>query len=77
MPMPKSVSELHDQLADVQTQVEAVDTALAALPGTPLEADLPDIVQIVADLTSTTTALKSIVDTIATVIATTRMSQGK
>lgn len=61
MPLPQSARELSADLEDVQTAIDA-------LPSTPLEADLPDIVAIVASLQVITT-------TIASILATTRINQ--
>lgn len=75
MPLPREARELETNLDSVQSQMEGVATSIAALPATPLEADLPDIVQVVADLADTAAALKVVVDTIANVLATTRINQ--
>lgn len=75
MPLPEAARSLEPDLIVVQGQLEAVATSIAALPATPVEADLPDIVQVVADLADTAAALKVVVDTIANVLATTRVNQ--
>lgn len=64
MPLPRELETVEGDVNDISnTALPALQTAIAALPATPLEADLPDIVQIVADL-------KSIVDTLATATST-------
>ena len=74
MPVPS----LDDPITDaetVSTNLTAVSAAIAALPATPLEADLPDIVQIVADLNTAAQAMQVIVAQVLTMISTTRVSQ--
>ena len=75
MPMPISASELIADAETLNTDLTAISTAIAALPGTPLEADLPDIVQIVADLNTAAQAMQAIVAQVLTVISTTRINQ--
>lgn len=75
MPLPQTARMLESDVTEVGTQLTAVATALSALPATPLEADLPDIVQIVADLGTSAEALQSIVAQILTVLSTTRVNQ--
>lgn len=75
MALPRSAKELAAELETVGTSITAVDNAIAALPATPLEADLPDIVQVVADLSAATASLKTIVDTVAVILSTTRINQ--
>lgn len=75
MPLPESARDLPTDVAAVGVELAAVDTALAGLPGTPLEADLPDIVQIVADLSTASTNLQAIVTTITNILSTTRINQ--
>lgn len=74
MPLP-SVETFQADAEVVATDLAAVTTAIAALPATPLEADLPDIVQIVADLSTAAAALQGIVSQILVVLSTTRVSQ--
>lgn len=74
MPIPSLETSI-DNAADVATELSAINTAIAALPATPLEADLPDIVQIVDDLNNAATALQGIVTQILTTISTTRIGQ--
>jgi hypothetical protein len=52
----------------VETELESIQTAIDALPGTPLEADLPDIVAVVA-------SLQAIVTTIVSTIKSVRINQ--
>lgn len=75
MPLPEAAKEIPADIAAVQTSIDAVDTAIAGLPATPLEADLPDIVQIISDLSAAATSLRTVVDSIATILATTRVNQ--
>lgn len=75
MPIPTSASELSADAETVSTGLSAISDAIAALPATPLEADLPDIVQIVADLATSAAALQAIVDSLITILATTRIKQ--
>lgn len=74
MPLPSLDNPIADTEA-VGTELEAIATAVAALPATPLEADLPDIVQIVADLGTAAASLQIIVSQILTVLSTTRINQ--
>lgn len=75
MPIPKEARTLIDDVADIETAVTAVDTAIAALPATPLEADLPDIVQIVADISAVAASLRAAVATLTSIVATVRINQ--
>lgn len=75
MPLPNLALDLIIEAETVSTNLEAVSTAIAALPPTPLEADLPDIVQIVADINVAATGLQAIVAQILTILSTTRISQ--
>lgn len=75
MPISSVVLGLQPAAEEIAVQLEGVSTAIAALPATPLEADLPDIVQIVANLTTQAEALQSIVTQILSVISTTRINQ--
>lgn len=74
MPIP-SLDDTIIQVDEVSTDLGAVTTALAALPATPLEADLPDIVAIVSDLNSAATSLQAVVASMLTVLSTTRINQ--
>lgn len=73
MPMPQT--DLINELQSIGNELGDVSTAIEALPPTPLEGDLPAIVQIVNDLVTTTGNLKSSVDTIVTILTTTRVNQ--
>lgn len=75
MPLPILATDLINEAETVSTNLAAVSTAITALPATPLEADLPDIVQIVADLNTAAQALQVIVAQILTILSTTRISQ--
>lgn len=75
MPLPSTALGLQPAAEEILTGLEGVNTALAALPETPLEADLPDIVQIVADLNTQATALQGIVVQVLAVLSTTRVNQ--
>jgi predicted trehalose synthase len=74
MPLP-SVGDFQTDAEAVGTDLAAVSVAIAGLPATPLEADLPDIVQIVADLSTAAAALQDVVSQILGVLSTTRISQ--
>lgn len=73
MPLPRNDFDI--ALGDISGELTDLDTAISALPATPVEADLPDIVQIVADLRTTTANLKAVVDSVAVVLKTTRINQ--
>jgi hypothetical protein len=75
MPLPTSARDLVDDAQVISNDLTAISAAIAALPATPLEADLPDIVQIVADLNSAATAMQGIVAEVLTVLSTTRVNQ--
>lgn len=75
MPLPHRSLELLADAEVIDTELAAVSTAIAALPATPLEADLPDIVQIVNDLNSAAQSLQVIVAQILGVLSTTRVNQ--
>lgn len=75
MALPESARDLPDQVTSVGNELADISTAIEALPPTPVEADLPDIVQIVADLTATTSSLQAICTTVATILSTTRINQ--
>lgn len=75
MPLPFLATTLINEAETVGTNLEAVSTAIAALPATPLEADLPDIVQVVTDLNTAAQTLQGIVAQILTILSTTRISQ--
>lgn len=75
MPLPEAARDLPVSLAEAQAMLDAIDTSIAALPPVPVEADLPDIVQVVADVSAAVASLKAIVDTIATILGTTRINQ--
>lgn len=75
MPLPSLVYGLQADAEVIETNLAAVTTAIAALPATPLEADLPDIVQIVADLNSAAESLRVVVASILTILSTTRVNQ--
>jgi len=74
MPLP-SVDDIITDVEAVNTGLTDVAAALAALPATPLEADLPDIVQIVADLNTAAANLQAVVAQVLTVLSTTRINQ--
>lgn len=74
MPIPNLEATIADA-ETVATDLTAVATAIAALPATPVEADLPDIVQIVADLNMATQTVQSVVAQVLAVISTTRIGQ--
>ena len=75
MPLPKEGRLTRQEIIDMETELAAVDVKLAALPATPVEADLPDIVEIVADIQVVATSLRSAMETMANILATTRINQ--
>lgn len=75
MPLPSIALGLQPAAEEIVTDLEAIGTALDALPATPLEADLPDIVQIVKDLKNTSTAIQTIVTQVLGILSTTRIQQ--
>lgn len=75
MPLPIKSVDLQNETVTIGNDLTAVDTAIAALPATPLEADLPDIVQIVADLNTAAQALRGVVAEILSILTTTRVNQ--
>lgn len=74
MPLP-SLDDTISDATTVGTDLGAITTAIAALPATPHEADLPAIVTIVADLNTAALAFQSIVTQILTSLSTTRINQ--
>lgn len=56
--------------------IVGIQTAIDALPATPLEADLPDIVQIVKDLKDATESLATNLSTFVELIKKVRVNQG-
>lgn len=74
MPLP-SLDVPIDQVDDLNTSLGAITAAIAALPATPREVDLPDIVKIVADLTAAAGSLQTIVAQVLIVLSTTRVNQ--
>jgi hypothetical protein len=75
MPLPYAAQELPADLVEAGTLISTAEATIAALPGTPVEADLPDIVQAITDLSAAITAIKGVADTMATILATTRINQ--
>lgn len=75
MALPQATKELPNEVAAVDAELADIDTAIAALPATPVEADLPDIVNIVVAIKAASTNLNSIMNTIVTVLSTTRINQ--
>lgn len=74
MPIPSLDTPITD-VDQAGVDLGAITTALAALPGTPLEADLPDIVAIVASLNAVAATLQGVVSQVLTVLSTTRVGQ--
>lgn len=74
MPIPISAGELIADAEALSTDLDAVSAAISALPATPLEADLPDIVQIVADINTAAQTMQAIVASVLTIISTTRIN---
>jgi hypothetical protein len=75
MPLPEAANDLPSVTAAIEATLGVVETGLAALPATPVEADLPDIVQIVADLHAAASELRAAMATVATILSTTRVNQ--
>ena len=75
MPLPIAAQELITDAEGVATDLTAITAAIAALPDPPLEADLPDIVQIATLLNNAAQAIQAIVAQTLTVISTTRINQ--
>lgn len=75
MPLPSAGRELPAEITSVGNELADIETALGGLPATPLEADLPAIVQIVADLQTATSNLRAAVDKIGAILSTTRVNQ--
>jgi hypothetical protein len=75
MPLPRQFKQHLDQLDETESAIGDVQTALDALPATPLEADLPDIVQIVADLKTITSDLNTTLAAFINLIKTVRVNQ--
>ena len=73
MPLPITARNLTDEAQTVNTNLTNISAAIAALPNPPLEADLPDIIQIVADLNSAAQIMQGIVDQVLVVLSTTRI----
>lgn len=74
MPLP-SLDQPITGNDDVGTDLTNIVGALAALPNPPLEADLPAIIAIVADLNAAAAALQAVMSQILVVLSTTRVGQ--
>lgn len=75
MPLSILARELVTEAETLNTDLTSISAAIAALPNPPLEADLPDIVQIVSDLNTAATTMQGIVTQTLIVISTTRINQ--
>lgn len=75
MPTPRALLDADATLTTAASDLSDVASAIAALPSTPLEADLPDIVAIVASLNTITTTLNETVGTALNAIAKVRINQ--
>jgi hypothetical protein len=75
MALPKAMEDRIVELEVIDTQIAATETALAALPATPLEADLPDIVTIISDLTVSVKDLGTTLTAFINLIKTVRVNQ--
>lgn len=75
MPTPLTFSQAETDLAVLGSDLSNISAAIAALPATPLEADLPNIVAIVSSLNTAATTLSNTVANITSAIARTRINQ--
>lgn len=74
MPLPEKLRNVTQELIVVENDLTATQTAIDALPATPLEADLPDIVAIVASLKSITDGLLTQVQEFISLVSKTRVN---
>lgn len=75
MALPRDVRLLRDDLTAISSNLSNVQTALENLPAVPLEADLPDIVAIVASLKTVTDDLTTSVDSLVNTLSKVRINQ--
>jgi len=75
MALPRDVRLLRDDLTAISSNLSNVQTALENLPAVPLEADLPDIVAIVASLKTVTDDLTTSVDSLVDTLSKVRINQ--
>lgn len=75
MALPRDVRLLRDDLTAISSNLSNVQTALENLPAVPLEADLPDIVAIVANLKTVTDDLTTSVDNLIATLSKVRINQ--
>lgn len=75
MPLPTNIKVALEDVATTRTNISNILTAIDALPDPPLEADLPDIVAIVASLQATSDTLAGAVEDLINLIKTTRLAQ--
>lgn len=75
MPLPKAIAEAQSDLVTLEGNITAIEGAITALPATPLEADLPDIVAIITDLQAAANTLNSTVAAALEAIGRVRINQ--
>ena len=75
MALPREITDGIVELETYQADIDSVQTAIDALPATPLEADLPDIVAIIASLKTVTENMNSTLKTALSVINKVRINQ--
>lgn len=75
MALSREFLTVETQLSETGTELGNINSSIAALPATPVEADLPDIVAIVASLSETATTLNTLVKDITNLVRTTRINQ--
>lgn len=75
MALPRDVRLLRNDLTAISSNLSNVQTALENLPAVPLEADLPDIVAIVASLKTVTDDLTTSVDSLVDTLSKVRINQ--
>lgn len=59
MALPRDFEFRVTELETISSDLTAIDTAIAALPATPVEADLPDIVAIIVNIHAATNTLNT------------------
>lgn len=74
MPISQGVEEVYGEVIALNGSLTDVQTALDALPATPVEADLPDIVSVVKALKDITASLTAQTAAFIAAVKTTRIN---
>ena len=74
MPLPRQLETISGDVRAVQDDLDTVQASIDALPATPLEADLPAIVDVVKALREITATLATSTEGFIEVVKTTRIN---